>query len=892
MAGGKRSGRGELPAGTVTMLFSDMEGSTRLLARLGDGYGDLLSAQRGLQREAFGRHNGTELGTEGDSFFVVFGSAADAVAACAEAQRSLAGRDWPGGAVPRIRMGLHTGEPTRHDDGYIGMDVHRAARIAAAAHGGQVVMSDATWQLAAAKLPGTRAADLGWHRLKDIAEPEHLHQLLIDGLPPRFPPLRSLGQRGSLPEPPAPLLGRDTDLAAVTELAGGAGAARIVTLTGPGGVGKSRLALAVARAVDHRFADGVYFVPLATVQEAPVMWTTIAESLGVTGDGRSPPTFFEHIAGRQALLILDNLEQLPAAGQVVADLAAAAPRLTVLATSRRPLRIPGEHEYPVGPLPVRYPASQNGSGDGAVELFAQYARMVRPDFTVTAANAADVVAICTRLDGLPLALELAAARVRLLSPKALLARLGGSLEFEAGSAGRPDRHRTLRDTIRWSYDLLDPGPQAFFRRIAVFSGGADLAAVQAVVDGQGDVLESIAALTEAGLAVVTNDQDGEPRLGLLQTIRDYALDRLTEAGEQATARAAHASYYAELAEAVAPDLQGPRPLAARDRLETELDNIRAALAWCLGPRAGAAPDPAGTGPAGSEPVALGLRLCQAMSWFWYARGYTDEGRDWQRRAAAAAASRGGPDLALALHGLAVLLLQQGEVDEASDALQTCLGIWREQGNQSRVAMELCSLGVARWTLGDLPGARALLQESIDLAHAIGEPDRESTALGNLGVLEVHDNHPERATELLEQALAIDVRLGRTWASAVVRANLAGALLRAGRVPEAYGSLREHAAGMLAFGDIELTIDVIELLAAAFAQLGDPPRAAWLLGSAEALREQAGMPRTVPDRELMAEFTGAARAAVSAEVWDEQYQAGRAVTPAEALAAAVAAGPSG
>jgi tetratricopeptide (TPR) repeat protein len=289
-------------------------------------------------------------------------------------------------------------------------------------------------------------------------------------------------------------------------------------------------------------------------------------------------------------------------------------------------------------------------------------------------------------------------------------------------------------------------------------------------------------------------------------------------------------------------------------------------------------------------VALGLRLCQAMSWFWYARGYTAEGRDWQRRAAAAAASRGGADLALALHGLAVLLLQQGEVDEASDALQTCLGIWREEGNQSRVAMELCSLGVARWTLGDLPGARALLCESIDLARAIGEPDRESTALGNLGVLEVHDNHPERAIEVLEQALAIDVWLGRTWASAVVRANLAGALLRAGRVQEAYGSLREHAAGMLAFGDIELTIDVLELLASAFAQLGDPPRAAWLLGSAEALREQAGMPRAVPDRELLAEFTGAARAAVSAAVWDEQYQAGRAVTPAEALAAAVDAGP--
>jgi len=875
------------------MLFSDMEGSTRLLARLGDDYGALLSAQRELQRESFGRHHGTELGTEGDSFFVVFGSATDAVAACAEAQRSLAGRDWPGGAVPRIRMGLHTGEPTRHDDGYIGMDVHRAARIAAAAHGGQVIMSDATWQLAGGKLPGARAADLGWHRLKDIAEPEHLHQLLIGGLPEQFPPLRSLGNRGSLPEPPAPLLGRDADLAAVTELAGGSGAARIVTLTGPGGVGKSRLGLAVARAVDHRFADGVYFIPLAAVRDAQVMWTTIAEGLGVTGDGRSPPTFFEHIAGRQALLILDNLEQLPAADQVVAELAAAAPRLVVLATSRRPLRIPGEHEYPVGPLPVRYPASQDGPWDGAVQLFAQYARMVRPGFAVTEGNAADVVAICARLDGLPLALELAAARVRLLSPKALLARLGGSLEFEAGSAGRPGRHRTLRDTIGWSYDLLDPGLQSFFRRTAVFSGGAGLAAVQAVVAGQADVLEPITELTEAGLAVVTDDQDGEPRLGLLQTIRDFALDRLAEAGEEAAARAAHASYYAELAETVAPDLQGPRPLAARDQLETELDNIRAALAWCLDPAPGPAPvpAPAGTGPAGSGLVALGLRICQAMSWFWYARGYTAEGRDWQRRAAAAAGSRGGPDLALALHGLAVLLLQQGEVDEASDALRTCLGIWREEGNQSRVAMELCSLGVARWTLGDLPGARVLLRESVDLARAIGEPDRESTALGNLGVLEVHDNHPERAIELLEQALALDVRLGRTWASTVIRANLAGALLRAGRVQEAYESLREHGAGMLAFGDIELTIDVIELLGATFAQLGDPPRAAWLLGSAEALREQSGMPRAVPDCELMEDFTAEARAAVSAEEWDENYQAGRAVTPAEAVATAVAAGPA-
>jgi class 3 adenylate cyclase len=306
------------------MLFSDLEGSTRLLGRLGDRYRELLTVQRTLLRDAFSRYHGTEMGTEGDSFFVVFRSAVDAVAACAQAQRALAAQEWPDGVSIRVRMGLHTGEPTRHEDGYVGMDVHRAARIAAAAHGGQVIMSEATSQLIADRLPDAGLADLGWHRLKDIAEPEHLHQLLLPGLPSDFPPLRSLGNRSSLPAPPTPFVARARELDEVSALMSGTDPARLVTLTGPGGVGKSRLALAVADSMSTRFADGVYFVPLAPVTEAAVMFTTIAEQLGITGDGRAPPTFFEHIAQRQALLVLDNLEQLAGAGEVVAGLMAAA----------------------------------------------------------------------------------------------------------------------------------------------------------------------------------------------------------------------------------------------------------------------------------------------------------------------------------------------------------------------------------------------------------------------------------------------------------------------------------------------------------------------------------------------------------------------------------------
>jgi class 3 adenylate cyclase len=465
----------ELPTGTVTMLFSDIEGSTALLSRLGDRYAEALSAQRAILRCAIGGSRGRELGTEGDSFFVVFKVAGDAVRCCVAAQFALASHDWPGGVMVRVRMGLHSGAPARHEDGYVGMDVHRAARIAAAAHGGQVVLSEATRALADSSLPaGVSVDDLGWHRLKDIAEPERIYQLAAAGLEQRFPPLRSLGAQTSLPLPMTPLVGRDRDV----EWLGATlrrPAVRLVTLTGTGGVGKTRLALAVASSLGEAFPHGVFFIPLAAARDAEVMWKTLADSLDVVGAQPAADLVTEHLSSRQALVVLDNLEQLDGAAGVVAMLLSAAPGLVILATSRRPLHLQGEHEQPVLPLEVPGEAAvEEVATSAAAQLFAQQAAMVRPGFALTPDNAADVAAICRRLDGLPLAIELAASRVKILAPGALRRRLGQSLSLAAGDAGRPSRQQGLRNTVAWSYDLLTSDLQDDLQRAGVFAGGCDL----------------------------------------------------------------------------------------------------------------------------------------------------------------------------------------------------------------------------------------------------------------------------------------------------------------------------------------------------------------------------------------------------------------------------------
>jgi predicted ATPase/class 3 adenylate cyclase len=873
---------GELPTGTVTMLFSDIEGSTALLSRLGDRYGEALSDHRALLRAAFVTWHGREISTEGDSFFVVFEAAGEAVACALAAQRALAGHDWPDGDALRVRMGLHTGEPTRHEDNYIGMDVHRAARIAATAHGGQVVVSEATFGRADPLPAEVSVRDLGFHRLKDISAPERIYQLAVPGMRADFPPLKSLGTQASLPVPATPLVGRDDDLARLRAAISRPGV-RLMTLTGPGGVGKTRLSLAAAAAMEHAFPHGVFFTALAAVRDADVMWKALASDLDVDGDGSA--AVMEHLRNRRMLVVLDNLEQLDGAGEVVAALLAAAPGLVMLATSRGPLHVPGEHEFPVPALEVPQDADVAAVTEcAAARLFAQQAAMVRPGFTITADNAADVAAICRRLDGLPLAIELAASRVRLLAPRALLARLGNRLGLAAAEAGRPHRQQTLRNIVAWSYDLLAPDAAQVFRRMSVFAGGCDLDALAAVAElDDGDLaapdpLELVAGLQDVSLITVTEGADGEPRLGMLETIREYALERLEQDDDSGGARRRHAAHYAAVAERAREQIESPGQLAALDRLEAEHDNLRAALAWSLETPSA---DQAGY-PEQGERAVIGLRLVHALWPFWYQHGHGTEGRRWLQRAMDVASAAGGAPLARVAHGLGVILDQLGEPDQARQLFERSLAIWRELGQRAEQARELNSLAITHRHL-DVEAGRALLQEAIAISREVGPPLRLAAALTNLGQLESASGHYDRAAAVLQEALTIDQKYGDPFGAAVDQHSIALVSVRRGRPREARDMLGGVFDYVASSGNTQMLVNTLEVAAAITASLGDALPTARLAGAAETMRQESGMPLSEPEAALLEEHLAVARATVTPADWDAELAAGRALSRHGALA---------
>lgn len=869
----------DLPTGTLTLLFTDIEGSTRLLSRLGPRYAELVSAQRAILRRAFERWGGQEMGTEGDSFFVVFRSVADALAAAMQAQQEIAATTWPGEVDVRVRMGLHTGEPTPHEDSYVGMDVHRAARVAASAHGGQVVLTEASYRIAAGRpAAGTGFVDLGRHRLKDLPAAEHIYQLTAPGLRTAFPPLKSLGAGSSLPTAATPLVGRRHEVGALTALLSGGGA-RLVTLTGPAGTGKTRLALAVADSVGERFADGVYFVPLAPVTTADVMWTTVAEALGVTGEGKAPPTFREHLSQQDVLLVLDNLEQLPEAAEVVAQLLGAGPGVHVLATSRRPLHLGSEHEFPVAPLPVPGTGDAAGRGvggtaadadedEGAVELFVRRAELVRPGFRLDASNIEDVREICRRLDGLPLAVELVAARVKLLSPRALRARLDDALEMSTRAVDAPERQQNLRSALEWSYRLLPEDLQRAFRQLGVVAGDVDLAAVGDVLGTGRDPLDDAAELVDVNLLVAFEGPDGEPRFRMLRTIALYARDLLGAAGEDEEAQRRHAEHFAAVARTWCPQLRGEHHLAARDRVERELEELRAALAWAL--------DTAGTPDDGTR-LGLGLGLCEQLSWFWYGCGYQAEGRRWLQAAVDAAgrapSGTGTPEVMTALHGLGVLVLQHGEAERARDLLERCVAFWREAGDLAPLSRELNSLAMAYRSLGEPDRAQPLIEEAVAVARASGHQGREANALSNLAALEIDGGRYDEAIVLLQQVLVLDTALQDAWGQGADHINIAGALLRAGRVDEAEEHLRDSTPAAVALGDVEITVDVIGLFCALYALRGDAVRAARLLGASDRMREQAEMPMPQPDAEWLESVLAPVRGRVDRATWDQDVALG-------------------
>jgi predicted ATPase len=674
----------ELPTGTVTFLFTDIEGSTRLLQELGDGYADVLAEHHRVLREAWRKHDGVEVDTQGDAFFVAFSRATDAVAAATEAQSALAG-----GPV-KVRMGLHTGEPVQGGEGYVGFDVHRAARIAAAGHGGQVLLSQAT-----ADLAGASVRDLGLHRLKDLSAPERIFQLGTDD----FPPLATLHET-NLPVPATPFLGREREVDQVATLLRRPDV-RLVTLTGPGGSGKTRLALHAAAAAADDYGHGVWWVPLSSLADPTLIDAAASQALG------SEDALAETVGDKRLLLVLDNFEHLIDAAAQVAETIGSCPRLTVLVTSREPLHIDGEWEVAVDPLRERE----------AVALFLQRAAAVRSDFTANG----EVAEICRRLDCLPLAIELAAARVKVLALPALLLRLEQRLPLLAGgSRSAPERQRTLRATIAWSYELLTAEEQVTFARLAVFAGGCTLEAAEEIC---GADVDAIASLVDKSLIRRSGD-----RYGMLQTIREYARELLEGSGEADAVRGRHAEHYLALGELAYTERFEQR----LPRLRPENDNLRAALDH-LRDRA----------------PSQYLQLTGALGWFWYDTLQFAEGA--QRLEAALASSRDeGPHTARVLSSLGELAVIRGEFSVGVSRLEESIQLWQSIGDETRLLEVLNVLGGALLQAGDKPRALELFERNLELARGLGHAELLRQSLDGVCWLLLATGQIERAEPLAEE----------------------------------------------------------------------------------------------------------------------------------------------
>jgi predicted ATPase/class 3 adenylate cyclase len=761
----------ELPTGTVTFLFTDIEGSTKLLEEQGERYAELLEEHRRVLRDAFERNGGVEVDTQGDAFFVAFPRAAGALAAAEQAQRQL--------EIP-VRMGIHTGEPERTDSGYVGMDVHRGARIAATAHGGQVVLSERSASLLDRDF---RLTDLGLHRLKDLGEPVKLFQLGDKG----FPPLRSLNAT-NLPAQP-PLVGREAELAELAEIIPGG---RTVTLTGPGGSGKTRLALqAAAEAVDA-FIDGVLWVPLAAVTDPALVESTIGEAVGAR-DGLA-----DHIDEKRMLLLLDNLEQLlPDVAQPLAELVERCPNLRLLLTSRAPLRIRGEREYAVEPLPE----------DDAISLFRQRAFVVEPEQAVAE--------ICRRLDGLPLAIELAAARTRALPPDRLLARLDQALPvLTGGHRDAPERQRTLRATIEWSYELLDDPERRLFACAGVFPGSFDAEAAEEICDAELDTLE---ALVEHSL--VRRWASG--RLGMLETIRELAMEKLEESGEAEAICRRHAEFFLALAESSGLRLDTLGKLPQRhDLVLPELHNLRAAMDWA----------------AGNDPQ-LGLRIAVGIENIWV----THDPREGLRRFTTLLerATDVDPYLrARALLDLGGCAEWSGDAEKGRVAYEEALELFRRAGDERGVAEARFRLGVIASRIGDFDRARELWEESLEEWRRLGDEVGEIQGLGNLGWWEFERGDFDRGWELTEQSLEMSRRVGWTWWEVGRIGELAERSLDRGNVEEGERRGRDYLARAREIEDRTGTLYALGILAWAAAERGDAGRATTLWAAAEAEEAKA------------------------------------------------------
>jgi predicted ATPase/class 3 adenylate cyclase len=807
--------REDLPTGTVTFLFTDVEGSTRLLEEIGDeAYEQALSVHRRIVRAACQAHDGVEVDTQGDAFFFAFPEPSGALAAAQQMTEGL-------GAGPiQVRVGLHTGMPRLGEEGYVGSDVHFGARVAASAHGGQVVLSQATRDL----VDGSVLTDLGEHRLKDIENAVAIFQLGDES----FPPLKTISNT-NLPRPASSFVGREAERSEV--LARIEQGARLVTLTGPGGSGKTRLALEAASSLVPEYKAGVFWVGLAALRDPALVMETIAQTLGAM-DGLP-----EHIGEREMLLLLDNLEQVIESAPDLSQLLAACPNLTLLVTSRELLRVQGEVEYEVPPL----------KEPEAVSLFCERAQL-RPS--------EDIRELCFRLDNLPLAVELAAARTKALSPAQILERLSQRLDLLKGGRDADPRQQTLRATIEWSYDLLSEKEQRLFRALSVFAGGCTLEAAEEVADADIDTLQS---LVEKSLLRFTDE-----RYWMLETIREYGGERLEKSSASEDSGETHAAYYLALAERV-HDAESTDGSKSEFRLlGIDHDNLRLALSWFLRREA-------------AEPA---LRLVAALGDYWVVRGHVSEARS-QVEASLAIAADASPALRVNVLALASdFARDQGDIELARTFCEESLSLSREMGDLRGVGRALHELGEAAMAEDDFESAIELFEEAVTAGRAGGINGAGS--IGNLGYIALLQGDYERARALSEEATELFRERGHQSGVSVGLALLADAELLLGRTEDARLRTRECLEFAKELGFKEVIASGLDTSAALIAESRDSALAARLAGAADAVRHEIKLSQSPAERRLHHRMRDALKSSLGARALEELHEQGRRLEMDEAV----------
>jgi predicted ATPase/class 3 adenylate cyclase len=899
-------------------LFTDIEGSTKLWEHDAQAMQAALARHDEILRDAIEERGGYVFKTIGDAFCAAFPTAPEALEAALESQRGLVSSEGEQIGPLRVRMALHTGAAEEREGDYFGPPVNRVARLLSAAHGGQVLLSLATQELVRDASPvDARLEDLGERRLKDLFRPERVFQITTPDLPSEFPPLRTLESlRNNLPLQPTPLVGREREVEEVCERLRQEDI-RLLTLTGPGGTGKTRLALQAAADLLEDFEDGVFFVYLAATTDPDLFLTQVAGALGLQESGDVPleDLLKEYLGRRELLLVLDNFEQLLSAVPLVGELLSAAPRLKGLATSRIPLGIYGEHEYAVPPLSVpdtkRLPPIEVLSQYEAVRLFIDRASAAKRGFEITSENAPAVAEICARLDGLPLAIELAAARIKLLPPKVLLTRLANRLKLlTGGPKDLPARQRTLRGAIEWSHDLLEEGEKTLFARLSVFSGGRTLEAIEAICNAEGDLpvdaLDGVSSLLDKSLLVREETSEEESRFVMLETIHEFAREMLQESGEAAEVSRLHAEYFLTFAEEAEPELEGPDQVAWMERLEADLDNFRAALSWLL--EVGEAE--------------LALRIGAALSLFWRIRGHLSEGRRWLSEGLSGGDAAPAGVRARAMLVLGDLAWKQGDYPQGEEKLEASLALCREAGDRRGEAQALNSLGFIASEHNDLERAEKLLEESLALGRKASMPVVINSALNSLAALAAYRNDYARATVLLEEGLGIaraagDVRgiaihTTSLGATAVVTGEFerAEALLQQGR--EMFWKLGDwlHVSvadlnlgnlalarndfdlaekqGLKVILDLQERADVfgidgaLDILASVTASRGEIRRAARIWGGVEGYRDARDIPWAPDEREMIEPRIDAARTRLDEADWTMAWEEGRAMTLDQAV----------